>query len=125
MKRKIKVLCGGCFNKIHAGHIYFLKKAKSFGDFLIVVLANNKNNKKPYAIPATKRKANLKKLNIVDKIIIGDPNDYTKVVKKYKPDIIVLGYDQKLKKEQKDYIKKMKIKVRRIKRYKKYSTRSL
>jgi len=119
-----RVLCGGCFNKIHSGHIYFLKKAKSFGR-LIVVLTNDRNNKKPYAIPAKERKINLKKLKIADKIVIGDAKDYAKAVKKYRPQIIALGYDQKLKKKTKDIVKKMNIRVKRIEKYGDYSTSSM
>ena len=91
-----KILVGGSFNSIHPGHIYFLKEAKKLGDKLIVVLTNDKNNKKPYAIPAKERKRLLKFLNIADKIFIGGSKDKIKIVKKVKPDIIALGYDQKL-----------------------------
>ncbi len=91
-----KVLVGGCFNLIHPGHIYFLKEAKKLGGELIVVLANDKNNKKPYAISAKERKKILKFLNIADRILIGDPKNKTKIVEMIKPDIIALGYDQEL-----------------------------
>ena len=91
-----KILVGGCFNLIHPGHIYFLKEAKKLGDELIVVLTNDKNNKKPYAVSAKKRRENLESLNIADKILIGDSKNKTKIVKKVKPDLIVLGYDQEL-----------------------------
>ncbi|MBI4895491.1 MAG: threonylcarbamoyl-AMP synthase [Candidatus Aenigmarchaeota archaeon] len=32
------VICGGCFNTTHKGHEYFLKNAKTKGDYLIVVV---------------------------------------------------------------------------------------
>ena len=117
----MRVLAGGCFNKIHKGHIYFLKKAKSFG-YLVVVLTHDKNNKKPYAVKAIKRRRNLAKIKIADKIIIGDAKDFSKVVKRIKPDVIILGYDQKLP------IKKKglgKIKIRRIRKLGKYSTHKI
>ncbi len=113
-----KVLAGGCFNKIHEGHIYFLKKAKELG-YLVVVLANDMNNRKPYAVPAKKRKKNLEKLGIADKIIVGDTEDFSKVVKKEKPDIIVLGYDQKLP------VKKRNIVVKRIRKFGNHSTKRM
>ena len=112
-----KVLAGGCFNKIHKGHIYFLNKTKELG-YLIVVLTNDKNNKKPYAIKATKRKKNLEKLKIADKIVIGHANDYSKIVKREKPQIIALGYDQKLPKG-------IKVKTVRIKKFGRYKTSRL
>jgi FAD synthetase len=114
-----KVLAGGCFNKIHPGHIYFLKKAKEFG-YLIIVLTHDKNNKKPYAIPATKRKNSLAELKIADKIVIGNPKNFSTIVKKEKPDIIALGYDQRLP----EGISK-RIKTVRIKRFRNYKTSRL
>jgi len=120
-----KVLAGGCFNKIHPGHLYFLNKAKSFGGYLVIVLTHDKNNKKPYAIPAIKRKKNLEKLKIADKIVIGHPADFLKSVEKLKPDIIALGYDQKLSKEMKNEIKRLEIKTKRMKRFGKYSSRKI
>lgn len=113
----MKILVGGCFNKIHKGHIYFLNKAKL--GYLVVVLANDKNNRKPYAIKATKRKSNLAKLKIADKIVIGDTNDFSKIVKKEKPDLIALGYDQELP----DGVKG--IKVKRVRKYRNYSTKKM
>jgi len=93
---KKKVLVGGCFNKIHPGHIYFLEESKKLGDELIVVLTHDKNNKKLYNSSAKERKKLLESLSIADKILIGDIKDKTKIVKKVKPNIIALGYDQKL-----------------------------
>lgn len=91
-----KILVGGCFNSIHPGHIHFLKEAKKLGDELIVILTNDKNNKKPYAISAEKRKKTLESLNIASKILIGDFENKTGIVREMKPSIIALGYDQKL-----------------------------
>lgn len=116
MKKK-KVLVGGCFNRIHPGHIYFLKQAKKLGDKLIVVLTNDKNNKKPYAFPAKERKKMLKSLNITDEILIGESKDKTRIAKKIKPDFIVLGYDQKVMPGLE------KFKYIRIKKLGNYSTR--
>ncbi|MFH0948925.1 MAG: adenylyltransferase/cytidyltransferase family protein [Candidatus Aenigmatarchaeota archaeon] len=89
------VLTGGTFNRLHPGHTYLLKKAKALG-YLVVVLAHDRHNKKSNAIPAIQRKKNLEKLGIADKIVIGNNEDYSKVVKRFKPDIIILGYDQSL-----------------------------
>lgn len=120
-----KVLVGGCFNKIHKGHEFFLKEAKKLGDFLIVVLAHDINNKKPYKIPARERKKNLEKLGIADKIIIGEPKKFCKVVETEKPNIIALGYDQKLPFGVEEIVKKMNIKVVRIKKFGNYETRKI
>jgi len=116
---KKKVMAGGCFNIIHPGHIYFLKESKKLGDELIVVLTHDKNNKKPYTLPAKKRKKILESLNIADKVLIGDFKDKTKIVKKIKPNIIALGYDQKLPEGLTSGFKYI-----RIKKLSNYSTKS-
>lgn len=117
-----KVLAGGCFNSVHPGHIYFLKKAKELGDFLIVVLANDKNNRKPYAVPAVERKKALEMLGIADKVIIGHEKDFLTVIMMEKPDIIALGYDQQIENSLKPIIKKMGIQIVRIEKFGDYST---
>jgi FAD synthetase len=90
------VLTGGKFNAIHEGHLRLLKKARSLGDRLVVVLAHDTNNKRSYALPAEKRKKRLEETDLVDEVVIGDPEDYAKIVRKIKPSVIVLGYDQEL-----------------------------
>lgn len=120
-----KILVGGCFNKIHKGHEFFLREAKKFGDSLTVVLTNDRNNKKPYRIPAKDRKKNLEELKVADKIIIGRPKDFSKVVIEEKPDIIALGYDQKLPPGVEEIVKKMNIKIFRIKKFGEYETRKI
>ena len=124
-----KVLVGGVFNVIHPGHIFFLKKAKKFGDYLIVVVASNRTaytTKKYPVFDAKVRKKNLEKLDFVDKVVIGDDYDFMKIVRKEKPDFIVLGCDQKINENK---LKKMilkaglKCKIIRIKeKLKGYST---
>lgn len=126
-----RVLVGGAFNVIHLGHIFFLKKAKSLGDFLIVVVANDKNvlKSKGYLLfSAEERKMILENLKIVDKVSIGHESDFLRVVEKEKPDTIALGYDQKInEKDLREKLKSMKIdcKVVRIKeKFGNYSTKN-
>ncbi|MCX6819513.1 MAG: adenylyltransferase/cytidyltransferase family protein [Candidatus Aenigmarchaeota archaeon] len=116
----IKVLAGGCFNKIHPGHIYFLNKAKALG-YLVVVLTHDKNNKKSYAVPAKERKKQITALKIADEVVIGHPTDYSKTVETIKPDIIALGYDQELP----EGLNANRIKIARIMKFRNYSTRKL
>ncbi len=94
-----KVLVGGVFGILHKGHEFFLKKAKEYGDYLVVVVASNRTaylTKKYPVVDQETRKRNLEKLGIADKVVIGDEADFMKVVRKEKPDVIVLGHDQKM-----------------------------
>ncbi len=119
------VLTGGKFNRIHPGHTWLLKKAKKLG-YLVVVIANDTHNKRRYAVSAAVRKRNLQKLKIADKVVIGDPKRFSKVVNQFHPDVIVLGYDQKLPdKETKETVRKMKIKIIKFRKYGNYKTRKL
>ncbi len=94
-----KVLVGGVYNLVHKGHELFLNKAKELGDYLVVVVASNRTaslTKKYPVLDAKTRKKNIEKLGIADKVVIGDEKDFIKVVRREKPNVIALGYDQKI-----------------------------
>ena len=112
-----KVLVGGVFNVIHPGHIFFLKEAKKFGDYLIVVIASDRTAGKKAIFPAVMRKKMVDSLDFVDKVVIGSDTDKTAVIRKEKPHVIALGYDQKMD------IKSFSVK--RIGRLKGFSTREI
>lgn len=127
-----KVLVGGVFNLIHAGHLFFLKESKKFGDYLVVVVASDRtaNASKDYPVfPAEERKRNLEKVGIVDKVVIGEDLDLYRVVKRENPEVIVLGFDQKMDERKiREECKKMGIECRvlRLKKRKKgYSVSKL
>ena len=97
MSGKKKVLAGGVFNIVHPGHVHFLKKAKELGDELVVVVAHDKTvlkNKKNLMFPASVRAQTVRNIRDVSKVVIGDDTDMMKVVKRERPDIIAIGYDQ-------------------------------
>ena len=123
-----KVLAGGTFNIIHPGHLLFLEKAKKLGDYLVVVIANDKTvyrEKKLLVMPAEARKKILESLRIVDKAVIGDERDFMKVVRKEKPDVIALGFDQDIGSLEKQ-IERLGIKIVRIKSHMKgYKTQDI
>ena len=126
-----KVLAFGTFDILHLGHIYFLKEAKKLGKKLTVVIARDENvkrikGKKP--LHNEKERAEiLKALKFVDKVVLGDKKNFLKKIIEIKPDIIVLGYDQKVNKEKLEEVIKScnkKIKVMRVGKFKdhKYKT---
>jgi len=98
VRKKIKVvLVGGVFETLHAGHIFFLEKAKKQGDILIVVIAKDIFiRKKGRILRQTQvyREYVVRNIKLVDFTILGkdNPEDVLKIVM---PDIIIYGYDQK------------------------------
>ncbi len=96
-KRKI-VLVGGTFEIVHPGHIYFLNKAKEFGDYLVVVVARDstvRKMKRPPVVPEDQRLKVIASLKPVDRALLGkEQEDIIEIVKEIKPDVIVLGPDQ-------------------------------
>ncbi len=93
----VRVMASGVFDLIHPGHIDYLKQAKSYGDHLIVVIANDdtvRRNKHEPVTPDVMRAKIVEALKPVDEVIIGGNGDMLDTVAKVRPDMIVLGYDQ-------------------------------
>ena len=93
----VRVLAGGVFNIVHPGHVHFLKKAKELGEELVVVVASDRTvlrRGKRLLFPAAIRAETVRALRFVDKAVIGDDEDFSKVVRQQKPDVIAIGYDQ-------------------------------
>lgn len=112
-----KVLVAGTFDILHLGHLYFFKEAKKYGDKLIVVIGSDKitkrNGKK--IIHAQKERAELvKSLRMVDEIYFGGIK-IVNSIKKIKPDVVCVGYDQTIPKEIEKYCKENEIEIKRIK----------
>lgn len=93
-----KVIIFGTFDYLHAGHKNFIAQARTLGDYVIAVISRDKTTKKVKGKlpdnPEKIRLANLKKTKWVDEAILGDLEDKYKIIKKIKPNIIALGYDQ-------------------------------
>ena len=101
-KRHTRVLASGVFDLVHYGHIYFLKEAKRAGGrsaYLIVVVARDKTvellkGKQP-VLPEEQRRAIVESLKPVNKAVLGDEIfNMEETLKRIKPDIIAMGYDQ-------------------------------
>lgn len=95
-----KVLVFGTFDKLHPGHLNFLKQAKKLGGFLIVVVARDQTvlrvkGHKPIENEKDRLK-NLKNIHLANQVILGHSSDPYQVIKKSKPDVITLGYDQNI-----------------------------
>ncbi|MDZ4723629.1 MAG: D-glycero-beta-D-manno-heptose 1-phosphate adenylyltransferase [candidate division Zixibacteria bacterium] len=100
-KGKRIVFTNGVFDIVHRGHIEYLKKAKSFGDILVVGLNSDisvrrlKGPSRPIQKQAD-RAAILLELRSVDYVIFfSDPTPLS-LIERIRPDLLVKGADYKL-----------------------------
>ena len=108
-KGKTVVFTNGCFDLIHAGHLYSFKYAKSLGDVLIVAVNSdasvkkNKGDQRPI-INQDDRIKMICELECVDYVILMEDSNPVNIIKNIKPNISVKGEDWKNKNvpEQKD-----------------------
>ena len=94
------VLVFGTFDIVHPGHLDFFRQARSFGDRLVVGLARDITVKKVKGrLPLhneNERKNALAQIDLINKVVLGDTKDYYQVLERVRPDVIALGYDQKI-----------------------------
>lgn len=114
MKKK-RVVCAGTFDHLHLGHANFLKQAKALGDELIVIVARDENVRRIKNIlpehNENERRESVQKTDIPDKVTLGyTDKDIFKILEDLKPDIIALGYDQRVSEDKlKERLPKCKI----------------
>lgn len=113
----------GTFDILHQGHLFLFKKAKELGDELYVIIAKDKNVEKfKKNLPKNneqQRLENIKNIEEVNQIILGDENDIYKIIEEIKPDIIALGYDQNEQNLNNELEKRnLKIKIVRLEAFK-------
>lgn len=94
-----KIMTFGTFDIFHKGHENFLKQARQYGDYLIVVIARDKTVEKVKGELTQNNENNRLRIviesNLADEVVLGSLEDKHQVIKKYQPEIICLGYDQK------------------------------
>ncbi len=99
-----KVMCAGTFDTIHPGHLYYFSEAKKHGNKLIVVVARDSTSEsfkgKSPLHNEKERLENVRMLDIVDEAVLGNEGDIFKIIEGIMPDVICLGYDQKVLKEE-------------------------
>ncbi len=87
----------GTFDILHPGHINFLKQANKYGSLIAVIARDKTAREVKGKLPKYREKERLKailSLNLTNKTILGSLKDKYAAIKKYKPDVIALGYDQ-------------------------------
>ena len=95
-----KVLVFGTFDGLHRGHVNFFEQAKRLGDYLIVVVArdvtvNEVKGHFPKRSELLRLRA-VKQCRLVNEAMLGNIGNPYEIIKKIKPDIIGLGYDQQI-----------------------------
>lgn len=92
------VTTNGCFDILHIGHLRYLKKAKSFGDVLVVALNSDSSTR---ALKGESRPINnqndraelLSNLNCVDIVVIFDEISPEELLVEIAPDVHTKGAD--------------------------------
>ncbi len=95
---KTIVTTNGCFDILHVGHVRYLEKTKTFGDYLIVLLNSDKSVK---SIKGPSRPINnemdraeiLSALRCVDYVVLFDEDSPRNLLDEMKPDVYTKGAD--------------------------------
>ena len=93
---KVTVFVAGCFNRVHKAHLRTLRLARALGDRLVVVLAHDAHNHKPGAVSAQERRLRMLELGVADQVVVGAAGNFAESLRRERPDILALGYDQRL-----------------------------
>jgi len=97
--RKARVVfTNGCFDIVHAGHVRYLRKARSYGDCLVVGLNSDvsvraiKGPTRPI-VPQDERAEVLSALEFVDYVVIFDEPTPLRLITAIRPDVLAKGAD--------------------------------
>ena len=104
MRKSKVVMAFGSFDLLHPGHLLYLEKARQLGDRLVVVVSRDSSiemikRRKP-VLNERARLDVVGALKVVDRAVLGNtlssPKDMYRVLKRYMPDVIAFGYDQRV-----------------------------
>ncbi len=93
-----RVITFGTFDLLHIGHINILKRAKEYGDYLIVGVSSdqlnfNKKSKHP-VYNENDRIAIIEALKVVDEVFVEESLDKkVEYIQSLKADVLVMGND--------------------------------
>ncbi len=98
------VMAFGSFDVVHPGHIHYLSRARLLGSRLVVIVSRDDSIRMlKHREPVLDEDARVNivgSLKVVDKAVLGNklkkPSDIYNIFKKYRPDVIALGYDQRV-----------------------------
>jgi cytidyltransferase-like protein len=92
------VAIAGHFNPLHVGHLQLIKEAKTLGDKLVVIVANDhqaKLKRDPVLIPLEERMHIINNIKGVDSVVASIDQDSTvkETLKLVMPDVLASGCD--------------------------------
>ena len=95
-----KIAISGYFDPIHVGHVEYINNAKKLGDWLIVIVNNNRQcalKKGKHFMDENDRVLIVKNIKAVDEVFLSIDDDKTvcKSLKEVNPDIFANGGDRK------------------------------
>lgn len=95
----MRILVSGTFDDLHPGHLFLLTEASKRGDLYVIVARDSNVLKIKGRAPLQTedaRKDAIANAFPAAHVILGDGEDFLKPVREIHPDLILLGYDQKL-----------------------------
>ena len=91
---EVVVLCHGCFDIVHPGHVRHLQQAAKLGTRLVVTVTGDREVGKGFdrpLIPQELRAENLAALDVVDWVAISPHPTAAEMLEQVRPDIYVKG----------------------------------
>lgn len=95
----MKVLTFGTFDHLHPGHLAYLNEAAEKGDLYVIIARDNHVASIKGSAPdqsESNRAAAVQEAFPDATVVLGDESDYMVPVRSIEPDLIVMGYDQRL-----------------------------
>lgn len=90
------VLCHGCFDPPHYGHLLHFREAKKFGSMLVVTITAdifvNKGGRRPI-FTAEQRADMVGALRVVDRVAISEFETAERILEVVRPNVFVKGID--------------------------------
>jgi len=97
----MRVLVTGVFDILHPGHIFLLEHAANLGEVIVIIARDStvkKWKKRAPAVPERQRLAVIRSIRFVSHAILGNENNnFLQKALSLKPDIILLGPNQRIK----------------------------
>ncbi|MEM0438242.1 MAG: adenylyltransferase/cytidyltransferase family protein [Candidatus Micrarchaeia archaeon] len=113
--REKTVVAAGTFDILHPGHLHYLSHAKGHGRLVVIVSSDEwaQRSGKQLVHTQAERAELVRALRIVDEVVLGESGSQLATIRRIRPDLIYLGYDQKMPEEVEAYCRAHKIKILR------------